>query len=171
MDILVNSTLGGAFIPMDCFFGCELCQGNYLEFPALPKRIKNESMMSHTSIFHSKKQYHHTSRMQHPPSKHHALLRVNHYKVKSICICLISPIWVPLNDPWFPPLPHRWHNPQAFIVTIMLQDEAPLAADLIITQLELGHGNRLEEKRKKEANRKSIKPGEKWTPGGPRRLK
>ena len=93
--------------------------------PALPKRIKNESMMSHTSIFHSKKQYHHTSRMQHPPSKHHALLRVNHYKVKSICICLISPIWVPLNDPWFPPLPHRWHNPQAFIVTIMLQRRSP----------------------------------------------
>ena len=115
-----TSTLGRGFPFLYglFFFDWELCQGNYLEFPpALPKRIKNESMMSHISIFPSRKQYHHTSRMPHPPSKHHALLRVNHYKLKSICICLRPPIWVPLNDPLVNPLPfstpsHRWHNPR-----------------------------------------------------------
>ena len=47
----------------------------------------------------------------------------------------------------FPPL----KQPTAFIVTIMLQHEASLAADLIITQLKLGHGNRLTKTPRKPA--------------------
>ncbi len=66
----------------------------------------------------------------------------------------------PPNKPLPCSTPSHHCTTHAFIVAIMLQHKAPLAADLIITKLKLGHGNRLVTQEASE----SIRPG-KWTAG------
>ena len=58
----------------------------------------------------------------------------------------------PHNKPLPFSTPSHHCTTHAFIVAIMLQHKAPLAADLIITKLKLGHGNRLQKARSQQIN-------------------